>query len=355
MRIKLCLALSVLCLYAAGQVGQKQMKAHYFNVGQAASCLLEFPCGVILIDAGEQDKNSPGTVRKYLNQFFETRPDLNRTIDLVIVTHAHTDHDYGLRKVIDSFNVKRFIDNGKNKGSGRNQLWLQKNVGDLGIEYQGISFDKIKYGGNHQGLTSALIDPLHCDEVDPKVTLYSGGFKRKPASWTQTEFDSNGNDHSLVVKVEFGKSSFLFIGDMELAEMNTITNYYKNDGVLDADVLAVGHHGAENASTTEFLELVTPDIAVVSCGVPTYGTHATDNQLFNTYKYGHPRKAAIDLLQNVMTKTRPEPIQVKVATRSKKFESYTVQKNIYATAWDGSITITADDKAHYQIKTEQAN
>src|SRR5258708_731955 len=34
-----------------------KMRAHFINVGQAASALLEFPCGAVLIDAGAQDKD----------------------------------------------------------------------------------------------------------------------------------------------------------------------------------------------------------------------------------------------------------------------------------------------------------
>lgn len=112
----------------AQQPDPKTMIAHFIDVGQGDATLLEFPCGAILIDAGGQDENSEKKLIDYLHAFFNRRTDLNNTLDLVIITHAHLDHNLALDNVAKEFTIKRYIDNGLKVGSGRrNQNWLRKN------------------------------------------------------------------------------------------------------------------------------------------------------------------------------------------------------------------------------------
>jgi beta-lactamase superfamily II metal-dependent hydrolase len=78
---------------------QPVMRAHFLPVGQAHSTLLEFSCGATLIDAGAQDAESVARLLSYLDQSFERRTDLNKTSDLIVITHNHSDHTQALREV----------------------------------------------------------------------------------------------------------------------------------------------------------------------------------------------------------------------------------------------------------------
>ena len=72
------------------------MFAHFINVGQANSTLLEFSCGAILINAGASDDDHIANLTDYLHTFFQDRTDLNNTLESIIITHNHIDHTRAL-------------------------------------------------------------------------------------------------------------------------------------------------------------------------------------------------------------------------------------------------------------------
>jgi beta-lactamase superfamily II metal-dependent hydrolase len=349
----LILLLACVLSYTYGscqQTDEKKIKVHYFNVGQAASALVEFPCGAVLIDAGSQDEHYTDTLIADLTTFFKRRTDLNNTLDLIIVTHDHIDHDLSLKAVVEKFTVKKYVDNGLSDGSGKNQKWLQEHVAELGITYSNYSVKNIRAHSNHAGYTDTIVDPISCTEVDPKIILYCGRFDTKPTDWKAADWQ-NGNNHSLVIKILFGKSSFLFTGDLENTGENNILKYYAGTTVLRADVWAVSHHGADNGTTADFLAAVKPSYAVMSCGQWDFGK--TTSYPFTTYKYGHPRVTTLNLLAAVLPGARENVIKIKAATGSKVFVNYTVRKNMYATAWDGNIEIDADTDKNYKVSINQ--
>lgn len=324
----------------------KKMTAHFINVGQADATLLEFPCGAILIDAGAQDTTYENDLIDYLDSFFKRRSDLNNTLDLVIITHAHIDHNLALDDVVKRFIVKRYIDNGLSSGSGKkNQNWLQDHAKELGIEYATYTWENITANENKKGITDTIIDPINCPEVNPGIVLLSGSFSKKPSDWSSSDY-KNGNNQSIVVRVTFGSSSFLFTGDLEVAGLETLQQTCDST-VLNNDILRVGHHGAANATTPEYLKAVTPDYAIISCGKWDYGLNEKGS--FNTYSYGHPRINILDQLDRTLITYRLKPITVKAALGAKNFINYTVRKQIYATPWDNTIQLQADNKGKYQV------
>jgi competence protein ComEC len=93
----------------------------------------------------------------------------------------------------------------------------------------------------------------------------------------------SSNDRSGIMKIVFGKKSFLFLGDVEIpAERYYIS---KEKKMLDSDLLKVGHHGSKTASSEEFLKLVTPDISLISAGIKN--------------KFGHPSDIVLERLRKV--------------------------------------------------------
>lgn len=96
------------------------------------------------------------------------------------------------------------------------------------------------------------------------------------------EEDQENNNMSLVVKITYGETSFLFTGDIEVdAESSLIKSSYD----LHADVLKVPHHGSARSSSQAFLEKVSPKYAVISCGAGN--------------KYKHPDQEALDDLRRL--------------------------------------------------------
>ena len=80
-----------------------RMRVHLIDVGQGAATLVEFSCAAILIDTGgESNKRHDSTKNliDYLNAFFESRPDLERTLALLLLTHPHIDHTRGANVVL---------------------------------------------------------------------------------------------------------------------------------------------------------------------------------------------------------------------------------------------------------------
>lgn len=320
------------------QLNADEMLAHYIDVGQANATLLEFPCGAVLIDAGAQDKGYADTLLVYLDAFFARRTDLSNTISLAVVTHCHKDHNSVLKKIMERYKVLHYVDNGYQTGSGRaNQVWAQNHS----PVYMWYLNEEVVAKGHRKGFTDATIDPLNCAGTDPVITILSSSFEEMPASWSGHDF-KNGNNHSIVLKVDFGKSSMLFVGDLEEAGIGAVLREYRqfrnpvHGNPLDADVLLVGHHGSYNATTTELLEAVTPSWAVISCGKWDYGL---GGGMFNTYSYGHPRIAALDLLSEGIREERDSAVDIKAAVKAKKFTNYIVTQNIYGTAWDGDILL----------------
>src|ERR1041385_72535 len=107
-----------LCVAASASAQTPSMTAHFIDIGQGESVLLEFSCGAMLIDAGAQDEAAKNRLVAYLNKFFARRTDLHKTINTILITHDHIDHDYALRAVVENFTVQHFVDNGLISGPG---------------------------------------------------------------------------------------------------------------------------------------------------------------------------------------------------------------------------------------------
>ena len=111
--------------------------------------------------------------------------------------------------------------------------------------------------------------------VDEVFNLNDMNFK---VIYTGTD-EGNLNNSSIVVRLDFGDTSYLFTGDIE----ETIEEKLL-DKDIDVDVLKVAHHGSDYSSSEYFLNKVSPKYAIISVGY--------DN------KYNHPSSEVIDRLKN---------------------------------------------------------
>ena len=119
--------------------------------------------------------------------------------------------------------------------------------------------------------------------------------------------------------------------------------------MLDVDVLQVGHHGSNNATTQALLDAVTPNVAVINVGRWNWGS---PNQPLTTFLYGHPRQGTLDLLQGSISRKRSQAKSVMAAESSKHFHSTTVTKAVYATGWDGTVRVVVKGKEDITVYRE---
>lgn len=249
-----------------GQEEAEQLNVHYIDVGQGDCMLIEFGDETMLIDSGERGNEQ--TVINYIrNEGFDS-------LDYVVVSHQHTDHMGSMVEVLGTFEVGQIIMPRISKASTpTNSTYTKflKAVADNGAKVVAASAGKTYPVGE---AVVTILGPLNI--VDDL------------------------NNMSVVMRLDYGETSFLFTGDAEKQEEEDII---KAGYDLDCDVLKVGHHGSKSSSSYAFLELVTPETAVITCGK------------YNDY--GHPHDAAL-----------------------RRIKTYT--EDIYRTDVCGSVVITSN-------------
>ncbi len=201
------------------------------DVGQAQSLLLTCGDDAILVDAGEYA--SGGKVLAALSRAGVS------TLTAAIVTHPHSDHYGGLRTVLEKVPAAAFY----TSAVPEEQLPTAQSYGKL--------LDTLAA----QAVPSAYLfagDTLSLG--DATVTVLSPA---KGATW------ENLNNYSLVLRVTYGNTAFLLMGDAETEVEETLL---AAKAELSAAVLVVGHHGSATSSSTDFLKAVAPRYAVISVG-----------------------------------------------------------------------------------------
>jgi competence protein ComEC len=338
-----------------GSFGAPAMKAHFINVGQAQSILLEFPCGAVLVDAGTQDGDATELTR-YLDSFFDKRSDLKQTLDTVFLTHAHVDHSTGLDEIAGKYVIRNFVDSGLRDKIGGTEVRRLIATIESGARtntfVRAVTDQEIENLEDSTGITDEHIDAVSCAMCDPKITVLSASRQANPG-WPAVEF-KNYNNHSLVIRVAFGDATFLFTGDLEEDGIEELVSRYQGTELLNVDVYQVGHHGSHNGTTQSLLEAMSPQAAVLSVGAWNFGRISEDTaKAFTTFAYGHPRRVTVENLARFVSGYRSNRKKVKVADAARRFSDYDVKKRIYATAWDGTVLIQATLDRKFKVTTEK--
>lgn len=232
----------------------KALEVDFLDVGQGDAILIKTPDHQrILIDGGPSNA--------VVEKLGKNLPFYDKKIDLIILTHPHADHLDGLIEVLKRYEVEKILSTGVVHTTPDYLAWL------LEIKKQNVPMEiavagqTIDFGNN-----------LKMEIFYPKEDL----------AGKQVE---NLNNTSIVAKLIFGQTSFLFTGDAE----SEVEDELIGGGVdLKADVLKVAHHGSKNATSQNFLEKVQPKFAVISVGA--------DNQ------FGHPNAMTVKRLENIGAK-----------------------------------------------------
>jgi len=250
---------------STGTPSSGEMTVSFIDVGQGDSELIQFPSGkTMLIDAGPTDAGS--TVSNYL------RSRGISTIDMVVATHPHEDHIGGMSTVLNGFTVKQFVDSGypHTTSTYENMLIL--------IDKKNIPFRTVAKGD-----TISLDPSVSITVLNPPLL-----------------FSDEINENSVVLKIVYGKVTFLFMGDA-----SSITDH--------ADILKVPHHGS-NTGASSLLQ-IDPAVSIIEVGAGN--------------SYGHPTATTLQRLQQTGS-------------------------GIYRTDRDGTIIVTSNGETYSASQTKTA-
>lgn len=225
------------------------LEVYFFDVGQGDSELIRLPGGEnILIDAGTSSTED--------ELVGELRSLGAETLDLVVATHPHADHIGGMAAVIDAFDVRQVV-------------------------MPRVSESDTPTTKTYENLLQSIADKgLTITPAEPGDELLSSGGAVLTVLAPNGKDYGDLNNYSVVLRLTYGEDSFLFTGD---AEEESEEEMLSLDWPLTATVLKFGHHGSETSTSPAFLDAVSPQYAVISCGV--------DND------YGHPDAVTLEKLE----------------------------------------------------------
>jgi competence protein ComEC len=220
---------------------------YYLNIGQGDATLIESPTGTrFLLDGGPN-----GSVLRQLSKhmsFFE------RSLDAILATHPDKDHIAGFVDVLKRYDVKNIIVTEDTSDTSVSKLFRKRIK-----EERGANIINARRGQVYDLGGGTYLEVLFPDRnTDGLVT----------------------NTASIVSRLTYGDTSFLFMGDSPKAVESYLISLY--GGSLKTDILKVGHHGSRNSSGEEYIKTVAPAYAMISAG---------KNNI-----YGHPHKEVLDIL-----------------------------------------------------------
>lgn len=234
------------------------LRVTFLDVGQGDAAVLELPDGrTVLIDGGatyERFDMGRGVVGPYLwNRGI-------RRLDMVLGTHPQLDHVGGLAWVLRHFPAQAYW----GTGIAREEAFYQRLRASL--DSQGLREQVAREGQELLEQGPCKLAVLNPPATEPLLRL--AGSSRAGGSQL--------NNHSLVLKLECGRQSFLFAGDIEA---DGLTRLMRTDDSQPVVVLKAPHHGARSSLNMAWLTQIHPAVAVISVG--------------RRNAYGHPVAAVL--------------------------------------------------------------
>ena len=258
------------------------MTVHFYDVGQGLAALVDLPDGRhILVDTGDSP-HRPGCgepcVSAGRHLLGKLGSDLRGApIDLLWVTHQHSDHIGGAPDVLSELPVTLYVDNGRGDRKGEVR--------------------RAHEAATARGTQMRVVDPAHPDPPlrgSPNVGLVPV----VPPAWPRSceghgergdrgehgERGGDENECSIALRIDYCRSSVLLTGDAE----------HEEEKLLEpgrATLLQVGHHGSDTSTSAALLGKVRPLYAVVSAGKRDEGLNRD---------YCHPRARVVQRLSRVL-------------------------------------------------------
>lgn len=225
------------------EVSTAGLQVHFIDVGQADAILLICEGETMLIDGGNRADSD--LIYSYLSQQKVTH------LDYIIGTHGHEDHIGGL--------------------SGALSLCTVNTAYCSVMEYESKAFQNFEKKLGERGVDITVPSPGDSFYLGSAECTILG-----PITYSE-----DPNNMSIVLKVQYGETNFLFTGDAEYDEETEILDSAYD---ISCDVLKVGHHGSSTSTSYRWLREASPKYAVISVGA--------DND------YGHPTEATLSRLRD---------------------------------------------------------
>lgn len=263
--------------FLEGTLPDGKLHASFLNIGQGDSILITTPKGKhILIDGGPYD-NILQVLPQKLSYF-------DHTIDLIVLSHPHSDHLSGLLSVLQRYNVRFVLLSGVKTRSEEYNAFLQL-IDDKNIIH---------------------VSPQHDISIEEGISLNI----LSPSDVSREKYipEDQLNDNSVVFVLRYGETSFLFTGDISQQQENNILLSGVN---IDSHIIKVAHHGSKYSSSSVFLHAVSPRFAIISVGKsnrfkhPHYQTISTIHQE-NIQLYRTDEQGTIDLACGTQNDCRVE-------------------------------------------------
>lgn len=239
--IQLSLLLSFFVKFAfSTEDSDGALELHFINVGYGDSILIKSPAGqYTLIDTGYP--RASNTLLDYLR---EREVDI---LDYLIITHPHPDHLGAAVDLLNNVQINNLRDNGQSIDLF--DEWLTQTMGS---EYE----KKFRGEPNYRSLTGG--DSIRWGDITLDIL------------WPSNPLPSpDWNTNSLVIMLRYGSFRALLAADLNQWGERKLLN---NKGILlRAELLKVGHHGAGDATRSEFLKAVAPKFSVISVGKNPWG------------------------------------------------------------------------------------
>ncbi len=213
--------------------GDKSMEVHFIDVGQGDSILIRTRNGDYLMDTGGSLMENSFDISKNITLPYLEKLGINR-LKAIFITHFHADHCQGLPLLLESLKVDNIVASYIPKANNYPIIVVEK--GD------NITLDK---------------------KTNLKII------------WPDKTVSSNENNMSMVGLLTYNNSQVLLTGDIE-REVEPLVSEYLNTKI---DILKVPHHGSSTSSSEKFLEVLRPDISVISVGRKNLHNHPSPEVL----------------------------------------------------------------------------
>ncbi len=239
---------AVLAWSAALDSSDRMLSVTFLDIGQGQSIFIEGPGGSqMLVDGGPSPKDAARSIGGIMGP-------LDRSLDVVVLTHPDEDHFRGLSEVVRRYDVGLALEG---PGETENALYEEWR--------SAIEAEQVRKLDASAGHSFVMDGGVKVDVLNPVPGL--SGL-------------ASNNNNSLLLMLTYGDISFLLTADIEAeAERRLI----REGASLDAEVLQVPHHGSRTSTTPGFLGHVSPVAAVISSGANN--------------PYGHPHPDVVARLQ----------------------------------------------------------
>ena len=226
--------------FARGSSGEPLLTVSFYDIGQGDAILIERGETQIIVDGGPNDD-----ILSYLGQDL---PPWDRKIELMVLTHPHADHLIGLLSVLERYQVERVLFYPVAHETKVHQKFLKAIRDEGAIIWKGESGVTVELSGVSLGVL-----------------------------WPRDGFsDTNINNSSVVLAVNYGEFNALLLGDAEKEAQVRFVSL-----VSEVEVLKVAHQGSWDGVYEPLLRQASPEWAVISVGKNSYG---------------HPHQTTLDLL-----------------------------------------------------------